>query len=703
MSNILAGRIFFSLFMLIASALPAQAALVKTEFDWVSEWSKLDGSQHSVKQSILRAMDRCAGPSVKQSDIKAYKTDLNKDGLDDYIVDLKAIAKDTKPTCDDLPCVGKDCYIWDFVKKQADATQMLVTKKATDPACPATAAANTSCINYCPATKAQCPLLFRDVYFLVWNGRAVDWQMFATNDLPPGRSIVPNPSFGNILSIKLDERNGLCNDQEVAQNGGECVKYYQWDPTISYLRDIWRPVVPTAGSWPQDDKYNFTRWDHQTLISGKGEQVIDDADVNGFAIKLKPGYFIALNSAVGKEGVCEITCPETTGGDDTTPAETCKEVTTHESVEVCHYEDENGRQVVSLPEECTGTDFSRQTIDIDDKCNHKRVCTTKIIDKTSLVCVPSKIVTGDVIRKDGACFKTCYQDFKYTCMDIKSDEAVSYFIPNNTPEEFTSFYTHLPSKVKITECERRYTPWQGNAAAVEFLRGRAKGTPLTTDVCPLITDIPCDSSVVVSLTRGCEASLGIDLDCSQCNGDTRIDASDRSLTCAQTVTCFGAACPSVTPTGDGGGGGGDCVSATVLVSVDKNKTVEAAALEVGDTILGFRGSNPEHIFKTKVKEIKVTPDVELMSVNDVETNAIHVFLTQSRGPVVANDLKVSDLLIKNDNTTEVVKNVKRLGTQASVYSIVLEDADGFIANGYLVFSKNKELPKDHKPLPKKAK
>ncbi len=691
MSKTFMLRILLSVCLMIAATAPTTAALVKTEFDWVQEWANIEGSQNSVKQSILRALDRCAGPSIKQTDIKTYETDLNKDGLSDYIVDLKAIAKDTKPTCDDLPCVGKDCYIWDFVKKQPDATQMLVSKKPSDPACPPTAGANTSCLNYCAATKAQCPLLFRDVYFLVWNGRAVDWQMHATNDLPKGRSITPNPAFGNVLSIKLGERDGLCNDQEISQNGGECVKYYQWDSNIHYLRDIWRPVVSTSGSWPQEDMYNFTRWNHQTLTKGKGEQIIDNTSVNGFAIKLKPGSNISINSAVGKEGTCEVACPEVDGDGDT--AEDCREVVTHESVEDCHYEDSNGKQVVNLPPECTNTDMGRKLVDMDNACDQKKICTTKIIDKTSIICVPKKVTIGDdVTRKDGACFKTCYKDFKYTCMDMKSDEAVSYFIPNNTPEEFSSFYNHLPSKVKVSECERRYTPWQGNPTAVEFLRGRAKGTPLTSDVCALITDIPCDSSVVVSLTRGCEASLGNDLDCGQCNIDTRIDAADRNLSCSQTVTCFGAACPVVTPTGgDGGGGGGDCIAGDVLVNIDTHKAKEASELKVGDTVLGFTAANPEHIFKTKIKEIKVTPGVQLMSVNDVETNAIHVFLTQSRGPVAANDLKISDLLIKSGNTTEVVKDVKRLETKAPVYTIILENADGYIANGYLVFSKSKDV------------
>lgn len=698
MSKTFILRILLSVCFVISAIAPVNAALVKTEFDWVNEWANIEGSQNSVKQSILRALDRCAGPSIKQSDIKTYKTDLNKDGLSDYIVDLKAIAKDTKPTCDDLPCVGKDCYIWDFVKQQADASQMLIKKKDSDPACPATAEANTSCLNYCPATKAQCPLLFRDVYFLVWNGRAVDWQMHATNDLPQGRSLTPNPSFGNVLSIKLDERDGLCNDQELMQNGGECVKYYQWDSNIHYLRDIWRPVVPTAGSWPQEDMYNFTRWNHSTLQKSKGEQIIDDASVNGFAIKLKPNTNISINAAVGKEGTCEITCPETdTNGTDA--AEECHEVTTHESVEDCHYEDGNGKQIVSLPSECSDPEMGRKLVDIDNSCTQKKVCTTKIVDKTSMVCVPNKVVTGEVIRKDGACYKTCYQDFKYTCMDMKSNESVSYFIPNNTPEEFSSFYNHLPPKVKVSECERRYTPWQGNPTAVEFLRQRAKGTPLTTEVCAFITDIPCDSSVVVSLTRGCEASLGNDIDCGQCNIDTRIDAADRNLSCSQTVTCFGPACPApvTTSSGDGGGGGGgDCVAGDTLVYIDTHKSKEASELKVGDTVLGFTSANPEHIFKTKIKEIVETPNVQLMSVNNVETNAIHVYLTQSRDPVAANDLKVSDLLIKSDNTTEVVKDVKRLETKASVYTIILEDADGYIANGYLVFSKGKDatqLPK----------
>ena len=91
-----------------------------------------------------------------------------------------------------------------------------------------------------------------------------------------------------------------------------------------------------------------------------------------------------------------------------------------------------------------------------------------------------------------------------------------------------------------------------------------------------------------------------------------------------------------------------------------------------------------------------------MSINGVETNAIHVFVTQSRGPVAADDLNVSDLLIKGNNTTEVVKSVNRLKTSGDVYMIVLENADGYVADDYLVLSKGKEVSVPSSPITTKS-
>ena len=66
-------------------------------------------------------------------------------------------------------------------------------------------------------------------------------------------------------------------------------------------------------------------------------------------------------------------------------------------------------------------------------------------------------------------------------------------------------------------------------------------------------------------------------------------------------------------------------------------------------------------------------------------------------------------MIKADNATEDVKSVNRLKTSGDGYMIVIENADGYVADDYLVLSKGKEvsvpsspiITKSSKPKPKK--
>ncbi len=505
--------------VLCTSSSVAQAQTTKTPFDWVTAWAKVAPAQNSVKDSITRGMERCAGPSIKPADIKVFSLDLNKDGLTDYSVDMSAIAKDMKPTCDDQACVGKDCYLWTFLKRKAGRTQVKIKPPKDAAQCPANAADNTSCLSHCPATEAQCPKLFRDVYYLVWNNRAGDWAVYDSTALPAGRTLVPNPANGRVLSVTLNEKANLCNNDEIAQNGGHCVKYYQWDPSLLYLRDIWRPIVTTSGSWPQMDMYNYQRFNHGTPVNAKGDKKGD-----GFAFRLDAGMHFALNTQIGHEDLCPIACPE--AGDEP-DGEECTEVTVKETVEDCA--EPFGRTPV-------GDETSTE-----DAAPGDQKCTTKTVDVTKIYCTPAS--TKLSVQRDGdTCYKTCSKNAEFTCLDMKNASTTNYFLPNNTVEEFSSFYYNLPKDVTVKSCERRYTSWRGNAPAAMFLNSFGKSTPLTSDVCSQITDIPCDSSVVVSLTRDCETSLGTNLDCGQCNADAAIEASERALTCSQQVTCFGAAC-----------------------------------------------------------------------------------------------------------------------------------------------------------------
>lgn len=834
-------------------ATPVHAQIAKTPFDWVTSWANVAPAQNSVKDSITRGMERCAGPSIKPSDIKVYSLDLNKDGLTDYSVDMRAIGKDMKSTCDDQACVGGDCYLWTFLKRKAGRTQIKIKPPTNAAQCPATPAANTDCLSHCPATEAQCPRLFRDVYYLVWNNRAADWAVYDSSALPAGRTLVPNPANGRVLSMTLNEKANLCNNDEIAQNAGHCVKYYQWDASLLYLRDIWRPIVTTSGSWPQQDMFNYSRFNHGTTVAAKGDKKGD-----GFAFRLDAGMHFALNTQIGREDLCPVACP---GVGDDPDGEECTEVTVKETIEDCT--GPFGKNPVGEP------------VSTADTANSGQVCTTKTVDVTKIYCTPAS--TSLSVQRDGdTCYKTCSTNAAFTCLDMKNSSTTNYFVPNNTVEEFSSFYHHLPADVTIRSCERRYTSWRGNFAAAAFLNSFGKGTPLTSDVCSEITDIPCDSSVVVSLTRDCETSLGTNLDCGQCNADTALEASDRTLACSQQVTCYGAACKKPTtctpnwyvagygtcsascgggtqnvnsedgcgntsttqqpcntnacpescvpnwvvssvgacsaPCGGGtqpvtstdgcgnslnttqacnthacpvscvpnwqyvgatacsatcgggtqthtsvdgcgnnsqvtlacntqacctpnwqvtnygtcsatcgggtqdvnsadgcggtvtaqqscntdacitwelsgnDGGGGDCIDPDSKITMASGGPRAIRTLKVGDEVLAFTVDHPETLFAAKIKHIE-TSEMPSITINDHLTlSRNHIMLTQNRGLVTADSLQVKDVLLRADGTGETVKKIGEAKASQGLVNLFFDNADGFVAQGYLVLS-----------------
>ncbi len=605
--------LFLGMLGLACAAFPAAAApLPKQRIDWVSVWGALEPTQHSVKEAITRALETCADDSVSPSEIEVYFNDTNSDGLTDYTVDLKALRNRSNPSCDALPCVGNDCYVWSFVKREPGLTQ-IKTEKPKGATCPSRAADNTDCLDYCDATYDQCPLLFRDVFDPIWNSRAGAWNFYHPAGLPAGRSLAPNPSFGLVLAVTLHEKASLCNAEEIAENGGVCVKFFQWDGTLRYLRDIWRPVVEHPGGWPEEDAYNLDRFNKETFTRAKGAMMGE-----GEGFRLHTDAHFAINTQVGDKTLCLVPCPSS---------------------------GTSGRKVVELDEKCK-------------KATQSTVCN---IDKDEVF-----------MDKDGMCFEPCYEDFEYGCNDVKNTYEKDYFVPNRTPTEFSSFYNHLPTGVTVQECERRYGKWYGNAVAADFLNS-FPGRPLDTSICGRIS-VPCNSAVVVTAQRNCETSLGLDVDCSQCNGDTRIAASERALTCLQEVVCVGPPCPAPV----------DCVASATRVLMKGGKSLPIEKLKAGDMVMGFASGNTKNMIPARVKKVTVTPGMPMVTVNGVTVTANHEFATQGRGKVTAAGLRLDDLLLRSDGTAEPVKTLQRNPDKGAAYGLVLDGADGFVADGRLV-------------------
>ncbi len=603
-----------ALAFLFAAAPAAAQALTKKEINWTVLWKDIPASQHSVKDSLDRAMNTCSDGTIKPEALRVYEYDINVDGVPEYVVDVRALKGHWNPaTCDDMPCVGDDCYLWAYYKKDVGLTQMKTKKDADDPACPATAAANTQCISYCDATVAQCPALFRDVFYLVWNNRVTAWDLYDPSRLPAGRTLAPVKSFGLVLALTLTERASLCSTLELAQNDGKCVKYYQWNPRDFFLEDIWTPVVFGGGTWPEEYEHNLTRWNHDTLrtgANGRGEVMGD-----GHGIRLNSGKDFALVTQAGKESLCSVPClSEGQAGYD--------------------------RQVVS------------QT-------------------------------------RDG-CFAPCYKDAAWMCLDVSSSYQQDIFVPNESLEEFSSFYLNPPAGVTTSECARRYTPWVGDDMAVLYLKQKKSLEAHATEICAAIADtIPCDSSRTVSATRQCEGSIGLFLGCGQCNADTRIDSVDRSLTCMQAITCFGPVCPS---SSGGGDGGGDCVAGTSKILLPEGKVKTADIIKEGDKIMAFRIDNPLSVFPARVKSVNVTELPTVRINNRLTASQNHLVVTKNRGRIPVDSLQIKDLLLRGDGVAETVTSIAHSKDMETVYTFHLDDADGFVADDILVLSVTAKVP-----------
>jgi hypothetical protein len=501
-----------------AAASDGSNPVPRAPVDWVNEWSSIPASRHAVKDDIERIYESCAPAGLGKSSIKVYRIDMNQDGLNEFVVDYSAFkGYPRRTTCEDNPCVGDDCFLVTYVKRQDGLTQRQVSPPPGAPACPSTAAANTTCRDYCPALVATCPALFRDIYDVAWNYRVTSWNFYTPNfttpyGLPSNRTLEPVAGNGLVFSVKVVQlQNQLCNAAELNEDQNhQCVKFYQWNNGSQYLHDIWRPVNIGGGSILNNSYYNATRWDHSTLETDKN----GDAENDYKAFRLRANSIIAVNARADEKLIENLS-------------------RTDKQYNQC---------VVQCPVDDQELDTNGDGI-------------------------------PDISRHDGICTIPCYKDFRYACLDVKNTSNSDYFVPNNYSEaangfkdEFSSFLDdrNTPDGVEVKMCELRYTQWEGHPIVAPYLNILRNGGDFRTlsnnfnglgaEVCSHI-DAPCDTTVTVNVHRNCEASLGVNVSCNKCDEDTRINSADRAAMCSQTIICPGPTCMGGGDGGDGGGGG----------------------------------------------------------------------------------------------------------------------------------------------------
>ncbi|MDD3288989.1 MAG: Hint domain-containing protein [Alphaproteobacteria bacterium] len=293
--------IFLSLFAsicLFSGDAIAQVSLasqnIATPFGWqtwtsgTKEWGDvypeigIPTANHTAKLEIKNVVDQCGIGLTNYNLIRSYKIDFTGDGVLDFVLDPSAyFAQGVSATCP-LTMNGASGHLMALYRYDS-ATQtiteppmvpnpayvapapILIGATATPAApvvpqfiqaiCPATAAANTNCYSYCPATVAQCPQLF--TYNLPplsgTNNPVLDWAFISSSTFSSFQSVTVSPqtslhlyhtAYNSNPVYKFRADPSKCNYEEMQVNGGYCIKYYQYVAgSVNGFIDLYSPTT----------------------------------------------------------------------------------------------------------------------------------------------------------------------------------------------------------------------------------------------------------------------------------------------------------------------------------------------------------------------------------------------------------------------------------------------------------------------------
>ncbi len=143
-------------------------------------------------------------------------------------------------------------------------------------------------------------------------------------------------------------------------------------------------------------------------------------------------------------------------------------------------------------------------------------------------------------------------------------------------------------------------------------------------------------------------------------------------TCVSTNSCPG------TPTG----GHVFCLAPETKITMADGSEKAITDLKSGDEVKAFDGKHSRGLLKTaKVKATTKTEKQPLVEIDGLKITPFHKVVLANGRAVNAEDIKVGDTILKGDGMYEKVKTVKKGLKPITVYNLVLEDADGYIANG----------------------
>ncbi|MER2520863.1 MAG: Hint domain-containing protein [Bdellovibrionales bacterium] len=267
----------------------------------------------------------------------------------------------------------------------------------------------------------------------------------------------------------------------------------------------------------------------------------------------------------------------------------------------------------------------------------------------------------------------------YLCDEYTNSGNNDVFVPLASDGEYQSFHdaalAGTVTGVTHKLCTRKYTKWVGQTA------------------CP--ANIACGTTITVTASRRCQRSSSAFGVCTneenECSGATDAPPYDNRVTpCFFQLTCAGPPCPPPCEGPDCPPPTPDCLAAHAQVLMADGSMKVLEEIKVGDVVMAFSAKAPlAALSPAKVTSVMETTrhhaQLGLYEVNGIPLTSGHRVLSASGKPVSASYLKKGGKLVGLSGDPVLVTEANRAkGKEEKVYSVTLENADGFVVNGVRV-------------------
>jgi hypothetical protein len=619
---------------------------LQQSFDWQTAWGAINFSggadpgipsaQLQPKSDIKNVISTDGTQTSDLSSLKVYSLDINGDNKNDYVIDGNGyFPQFQNPNAPLQICTTADgCFVSIYVSGQD--TDLISSGTA---ACPATAAANTSCLANCPATEQNCPALFQYNTRTVFDQQVLKWNFISAASFRTWATGTPYQTANNSPVFVALRNNINCYNDEISFNNNQCIKYYQYvgDTVTGSFVDLYTYVDRTTGLFTSLFTYapfgtngnilcGLGCPGRGTLMLASGSTLPSGSSATGLRLAHNGGTIdVQFNnfSFTNANG--------TVVSGELTPFA----VLNHHAFASFHIVNTSNNDYF-VP---TGTDaefssFVTSTQTTGVTITPEKLQFTSWIGDTqcpAIVTAPETIAAQRFCQSSTSDYRPCS-----ACMAAAA-AANGVGWPNDWQLGCSTSQT----------CQVNACMWSGYGCGFCGPYQPPAGT--------YTTEADCENSVGIWAylkSQGYVDQYG------GCQG------------------AFSTLCQY----------GHFCLAGDTLITMADSATKRIDQIKAGDMVLGFK--KPREALKPfKVKTVAVTPQQNLLSINggELQLTPNHDVINGKGQRIRASLLKVGDVLLKGDKTTLTVKSIDTVPAASTVYNLKLEDDGvGFVAGGLRV-------------------